>query len=184
VVVTHDGYDTATSPEVAVPPAVTDLHVAMTRTASGGGGPSGGSSGGSGGTGGSSGGGGQPAGISSAQLKGFLAKLLGSGKGTKIKALLKGVTKKVSSPAAGKLTVAWYAKPKGAKAARKAKPVLIAKGGHVFAKAGSAPLKITVTKAGKALLKHAKSVAVASKGTFTPAGRPAVTAAASFTLKR
>lgn len=73
--------------------------------------------------------------------------------------------------------------PPGAQLARKRKPVLIASGKLSFTSAGTRPLKVKLTSAGKQLLRHSKRVKLSSKGAFTPVGQPSVTVIKTFTLK-
>jgi subtilase family serine protease len=129
------------------------------------------------------------AGPTATQLAAQLAKLLApSGKGAKLAALLKagGLTISFKALSAGSVAIGWYELPKGAKLAKKAKPkpVLVASAQLKFTAPGSRTIKIKLTPAGKRLLKHAKQVKLTGKGTFTPVGKPPVSAIRSFLLRR
>lgn len=111
--------------------------------------------------------------IGTAQIAASLAhQLTPSGKPAKIGTLLKsgGLTMPFTAPEAGTVAVQWYLVPAGAKLAKhtKAKPVLVASGKLTFLAAGAGKLKIKLTAAGKRLLKHAKRLKLAERGTFTP----------------
>ncbi|HST33224.1 MAG TPA: hypothetical protein VLJ80_06860 [Solirubrobacteraceae bacterium] len=127
--------------------------------------------------------------ITAAQIAALLAGgLVPSGKASKIAALLKhgGFAVKLSALEAGSATIDWYQLPPGAKLARhvKPKPVLVAAGHLRFAAAGTGPLKLKLTPAGKKLLKRAKRLKLTARGTFTPNGGTAVKATRRFLLKR
>lgn len=80
----------------------------------------------------------------------------------------------------------WYEVPPGAKLAKKAKPkpVLVGSGHLTFAAAGTETIKIKLTVAGKALLKHAKQLKLTALGTFTPTGKSPSSATRTFVFKR
>ncbi|HEV2979814.1 MAG TPA: Ig-like domain-containing protein [Solirubrobacteraceae bacterium] len=125
--------------------------------------------------------------ISRAQIATLLGQeLVPSGKAAKIAALLKkgGFSRAIRVLENGTATISWYQVPAGAKIAKKAKPILVAAGRLTFASAGSATIKIRLTKAGKALLKRVKKVALTAKGTFAPAGASPVVVVRRFTLRR
>jgi hypothetical protein len=137
------------------------------------------------GTSGGSGGGGTST-LSAAQIIALLGpQLTPSGRAAKIANLLKSgaFTLSLKAPGAGVLVIGWYEIPPGAKLARaKAKPVLIASGQASFASAAAGKIKIKLTTAGKKLLKHAHSLKITAKATFTPTGGAAVSTRRSFTL--
>jgi hypothetical protein len=112
--------------------------------------------------------------------------LVPSGTAAKIGAILKAgaFPATVSPPGPGKAAVAWYYAPKGTHVASVKKPVVIASGTTTVKKAGSVKLKIRLTSAGRTMLKNAKSIALTSKGTFTPKGGKAVSTQKKFKLKR
>jgi alpha-tubulin suppressor-like RCC1 family protein len=85
---------------------------------------------------------------------------------------------------AGVLQIDWYFVPPGAHLASRGRPVLVAAGSLAFAKAGTRLITLRLTTAGRRLLHKRKRVALSAKGSFTPSGRRAVTATASFVLKR
>jgi len=114
--------------------------------------------------------------------------LLPAAKARKIATVLKsgGLALQVRALEAGTLQVTWYELPPGAKLAKKAapKPVVVATGRASVPVGGSVKVKMTLTSAGKTLLKHAKRLAVTVRGTFTPTGGTAVTSTGSFVLTR
>jgi hypothetical protein len=122
---------------------------------------------------------------STAQLKSLLLSLLAPrGAAAKAAALRKRRSYTVSfvSLAAGKLSVLWFALPKGSRSAH-AKPALVASG-SVSTKAGAATkLKITLTAFGRSLLAHAGRSTVTAKGVLAPSGQPPLRATRSFTLE-
>ncbi len=130
---------------------------------------------------------GPTAAVSAAQVRSLLlSQLLPSGKAARLKALLKAgaFSQFLKALTAGRVTINWYQLPPGAKLAKKAKPILIASGGHTFTAAGAATVKIKLTAAGKRLIKHAKKFKLTARGTFTRAGQPPVTTTRTFTLKK
>jgi hypothetical protein len=125
--------------------------------------------------------------IRSGQIQELLAGLTPSGRAAKIAALLKSggfvVTFKALEP--GNAVIDWYRVPPGAKLAKtKAKPILVAAGQMTFSAARTAKINVKLTAAGKRLLKHAKSVKLTAKGTFTPTGKAPITTTKVFVLKR
>ena len=112
--------------------------------------------------------------ISAAQLTALLRQLLSESKSARLGSLMKrGLSLPFTAPEAGTLSVSWYAVPKGAHAAKRAKPVLIASGRHAFRAAGPGNFRITLTTRGKQLLKRAKRMTLTVRSIFTPAqGRP------------
>jgi hypothetical protein len=127
--------------------------------------------------------------VASAQIKASLAgHLTPSGTAAKIAALLKGGAFDIAFKAleAGSVVIDWYEVPLGAKLAKKAKPkpVLVGSGHLTFAAAGTATIKVKLTVAGKALLKHAKQLKLTALGTFTPTGKSPSSATRTFVLKR
>jgi hypothetical protein len=122
-----------------------------------------------------------------AQTAALISGLIPSGKTSKIAALLKSGVFSVEFKAleAGKAVIDWYEVPPGAKLAKtKAKPILVASGQFTFEAPGSAKLKIKLTPAGKALLKHAKQLKLTAMGVFTPTGKAPLMRVKTFTLKR
>jgi hypothetical protein len=79
---------------------------------------------------------------------------------------------------AGTVKVGWYRALKGHR------PILIATGSHTFGSARKAHFKMTLTKAGRRALRHAKHLPLFAKGTFTRPHAPPVTAKRGFALKR
>jgi hypothetical protein len=120
-----------------------------------------------------------------------LAKLLKQlGVGAKFGPLLHsgGYRLTFGAPAAGKLTIGWYLVPAGAHLAtakhKHAKPTLIATGTATASQPGNVKLTVKLTRAGRTRLRHARRLKLTARATFTPAGGAAVTATATFTLKR
>jgi hypothetical protein len=113
-------------------------------------------------------------------------ELTPSGKAAKIASLLKGGGFTVTCKAleAGTTVIDWYEVPAGAKLAKtKPEPALIAAGQRTFSAAGTAKIKIKLAAAGKRLLNHVRKLKLIAKGTFTPTGKPPVTATKIFVLK-
>lgn len=71
---------------------------------------------------------------------------------------------------AGSLSVQWFYLPKGAKLAKKVKPVLVASGKATFSKAGAGHIRLRLTGQARRLLKHAKRLKLMAKGTFVASG--------------
>jgi hypothetical protein len=86
----------------------------------------------------------------------------------------------------GVLTISLYAAPPGGRLARmsRAKAILVAVGRHSFARAVTAKIKIKLTPAGGALLKHYKRLMLTAKGIFRPGGKTAVAHTETFVLRR
>jgi hypothetical protein len=108
------------------------------------------------------------------------------GPAASIAAILKtgGYLASVHAPKPGTAKVVWYLVPKGAHVAAKRKPIVVASGSKTLKKPGKAKLKVKLTKAGKALLKKAKTLKLTAKGSFKPKGKKATTATQVFKLKR
>jgi hypothetical protein len=125
----------------------------------------------------------------STEIAALLAgELAPSGKAARIRALLKRgyFARVMRALEAGTETIDWYRIPRGAKiaTAHNVKPMLVAAGAVSFSAAGSAPIKIKLTRAGKRLLRHAKKIALTATGTFTPIGGAPVVGSRSFTIRR
>jgi hypothetical protein len=158
-------------------------------------GTSSGGAGGSGGTGSSGGtsrtGGASPPPVMSGgptvpQIRAALSRgLVPHGKGAKIGALLKhgGYTFTFNAPSGARVMITWFFLPTGAHIS-KAKPVKIASARVTFTKAGAARVKVRLTGKGRELLRHAKSLKVIAKDTFTPGVGGAVGMKRSFKLRR
>jgi IPT/TIG domain/Bacterial Ig-like domain len=118
----------------------------------------------------------------------FADQLIPSGRAARIGALLRTGTysQRLRAPEAGTAVIKWYYLPRGAKLNGKGKhaPVLVASGSLGFRAAGTAVLKIRLTRAGKGLLRHARSIRLTATCTFTPRGGPGVTTSGTFELKR
>jgi hypothetical protein len=84
---------------------------------------------------------------------------------------------------AGQATVSWYFARKG-RHGTKSKSVLVAVGSAQFASPASMPIKLTLTAAGRRLLRSSRQVKLTGKGVFTPVGGRALGAVKGFTLKR
>ena len=126
--------------------------------------------------------------ISSTQIVRLLEQqLMPSGAAAKLGALLKngGLTMSFKALEAGTLTIGWYEVPPGARLASKtkAKPVLVASGQASFLAAGTSKVKISLTAAGRKLLKHAKQLKLTAKGVFTTSGKTPVVQTTSMTLR-
>jgi Carboxypeptidase regulatory-like domain len=120
-----------------------------------------------------------------AQLKALLARLLAPrGKSAKIGALLKhrGYAVSFVSLIAGRLSIAWYLVPKGARVSA-AKPVLAAVGKISTPASGASKLTVKLTAKGRSLLAPGKPLKLTAKGVLAASGRPSLSATRSFTLK-
>jgi subtilase family serine protease len=127
--------------------------------------------------------------ITQAQITaGLLAQLAApSGKGAKLAALLKadGYSFKFKALEAGTLVIEWFELPRGAKLAKKPKPVLVASGRMTFSAANTATVKVTLTGAGKRLLAHARgALSLTGRSTFTPRDKAPARTKHAFQLKR
>jgi hypothetical protein len=124
--------------------------------------------------------------VVTAQLAALLRRLAASSQAVRLGNLLKhgGLSLPFTAPEPGALGVSWYVMPKGAKTAKKAKPVLIASGKQVFRTAGPGKLKITLTARGRQLLKGARRMRLTVRSTFAPIGAAPVTTTASVSLRR
>lgn len=88
------------------------------------------------------------------------------------------------APAAGTAVVRWFQVPARASVANhKAEPVLVAVGRRTFRAAGTNTITLTLTVAGKRLLKRAKRLTLSARGTFAPTRGAAVSASRTFTLE-
>ncbi len=126
--------------------------------------------------------------ISTAEVAALLAgQLTPSRKAAKIAALLRsgGFALVFKALEAGTAMIGWYQVPRGAKLAKKTTPklVLVAAGHLTFPAAGTAMIRVKLTAAGKRLLKHAKSLKLTAKGTFTPAGKTPISITKVFVVK-
>lgn len=134
--------------------------------------------------------------VTAQQVKAALNGLLSAGQHAKLDALLKRGTLPFTAPEAGTVTVRWYVIEHGGKRAKKAdhaghsarvakrkrhrhaskdkaRRVLIASGTSTVSGAGSANVKLALTRIGKRLLKHDRlDVSVVVK--FKPKGGPAI----------
>jgi hypothetical protein len=97
-----------------------------------------------------------------------------------------GYTVRFSALEAGTATISWYQLPAGATLARKtkAKPILVASGHASFTTAGVSEIRITLTQAGKRLLKSIKDPKLVAEGIFTPRGAPTIDVTRRFVLTR
>ncbi len=107
--------------------------------------------------------------------------------GAHIASLLKAGDYKFSftALAAGTLAIYWYEVPKGAhlsSSKSKPKPVLVASCTVSFTSATKQALKLRLTRAGRSLLRHSKSIRLTAKGVFTPRSGHAVTWLKTFVL--
>jgi hypothetical protein len=128
----------------------------------------------------------------SAESGGSAAAILGpslvpSGAAATIGAILKAGAYPATLRAAGPGTarVTWYYVPKGTHVASTSKPIVVASGTKTVKRAGNTKLKITLSSTGRKMLKAAKkSVALTSRGTFTPKSGKPVSSKRTFKLKR
>jgi FG-GAP-like repeat len=82
----------------------------------------------------------------------------------------------------GKAVIDWYAPRREARHPRRMRATLIASGALSFSSAGSKTMTITLTRAGKQVLKDSTKVKVTARATFTPNGVPSIWAARTFLL--
>jgi hypothetical protein len=124
--------------------------------------------------------------IATAQLTALLRRLASSSQAVRLSNLLKhgGLSLPFSAPEAGTLGVSWYVMPRGAKTAKKAKPVLIASGKQAFRAAGPGKVRITLTARGRRLLKGAKRMTLTVRSAFAPVQGGPVAVASRVTLRR
>ena len=85
----------------------------------------------------------------------------------------------------GVLTISLYAAPPGGRLARmsRAKPILVGVGRHAFSRTATARIKIKLTSTGRALVKHAKRLALTAKGTFKAHGKVTIQKTETFVLR-
>lgn len=77
------------------------------------------------------------------------------------------------------LAIGWYAQQKKGR-----RRVLVAQVHATFTRAGRKKIKIALARAGRKLLRHARTLRPTAKGSFTPTGKPRVTATRKFTVRR
>ena len=108
-----------------------------------------------------------------------------TGAAARHKALLKrGFSFTFKAPAAGRVAVTWESiPPKGARG-RKAKPVVLARGGAQVKSGQTTKVAVKLTAAGKKALRKAKRLKVRVRATFTLPGRRAVAVTGLATLRR
>jgi photosystem II stability/assembly factor-like uncharacterized protein len=122
---------------------------------------------------------------SARQIRKSLRKqLVPHGKAARIEALLKrgGYRRLFTALTAGHEEIRWYFIRH--RRNRPPQKVLLAVGHHAFTEAGSATVKIALTKQGRRLLAHARRLKVRGTAIFIPAGGTPVTAYERFTLRR
>jgi hypothetical protein len=125
--------------------------------------------------------------VTRAQIKADLRRaLVPRGRAARILALLKHrrYTFMFRAPTAGKVVIEWLALPRGARAAKATKPVIVASGSARFAKPGRVRITIRLTPAGRRMLKHAHSLRLTAKGIYTPKGGSSLTATRTLRLRR
>jgi hypothetical protein len=112
-------------------------------------------------------------------VKAALAKVLvPSGKGAAIGKIVKsGYAFTFTAPVKGTLTITWSTKVKR-------KGVVIAKASAVVTAGKKTTVKVKLTKAGKKMLKKAKTLKVTSKVSFAVKGMKAITATRTFNLNK
>jgi hypothetical protein len=124
--------------------------------------------------------------VSRAQIAALLVgDLRPSLAGARIGALLKGgiaIPFRALEP--GTAAIAWYYLPRGARIAKRARPVLVASGRLTFSAAGTAAINVRPTTEGRRLLKRVGRIKLTAKGTFTPTGAAPISAARTFVLKK
>jgi hypothetical protein len=119
--------------------------------------------------------------VTSAQIRALLANaLVARGKGATIGALLKhgGYSVTFAAPVAGRLVMSWYRMP------RHGKRTLVASATSMFHKAGTARIKLTLTRRGRRLLSHARKLKLTARGGFAPSGQGSTKVSRLITLTR
>lgn len=101
-----------------------------------------------------------------------------------IRSLLAGWTFTFPAPAAGDIEARLLTAPRGARMAKKAKPVVLARGAAKAGKAGNTKVKVKPTRKGKRLLKAAKRMKVTLRLTYRPQGLAALVAQKQVTIRR
>ena len=132
---------------------------------------------------------GTPRGLSAAALHELLrSTAVPHGSAARIAALLAHrYVASLTAPSAGRLTGDWYFVPHGAhlpRATHARAPVRVATGRATAAEAGSMKIAITLTSAGRRLLRRSRRVALTARATFAPVGFAAQTATKTFTVRR
>ena len=126
--------------------------------------------------------------ISSARLATLFARALRpSGRGGRIGAILKRGVFAASLRAfgPGKAVIYWYRPAQhAAHSSKLTPPMLVAGGKVVFRKAGMAAIVVRLTRAGEALLKRSKRLALSAKAMFAPNGASVIRVTRGFVLKR
>jgi hypothetical protein len=116
------------------------------------------------------------------------ADLVPSGPSARIKSILKngGFVYEFDTPWLGELKVTWTYRPPTARAARKAKPFVVAKGvAKTTPATKSKQVKVRLTAKGKKLLKRSKKLRLTAQVGFDPAGpAPATKVTKAIKLKR
>jgi hypothetical protein len=116
-----------------------------------------------------------PAGPTAAQIRALLrSQITPHGRAARISRLLThAYPLRLRALVAGTAKVRWFRKH-----------VLIASGRHTFGAAGTAKLRMKLTKAGRKRLRHVKKLKLTAAGTFTYDGGAPVAATRRFTLRR
>ena len=115
----------------------------------------------------------------------LLREITPAGSAAKSAALSKagGFTLKFRSLEAGTVVIDWYhGHGASASSAGKPKPTLIATGHARFSGAATAKVRITLTEAGRRLLKSGRRTRLSARGTFTPREGSAVSVTKQFAL--
>lgn len=127
-----------------------------------------------------------PATVSRADLLARLRRAL-TPKGTaaRLRTLIRhrGFVTSFTAPSAGRLILRWYSRPKARRGHKKPKPLLLATVTKRVKRAGTVTPKVTLTRAGRRLLRTGKRVTVTGRGSFTATGAKAVTATKVLTLR-
>ena len=130
-----------------------------------------------------------PVAITAQELIGSLTPgLVPGGKDSTIAELLKhgGISITLHTKEGGVVTIDWYSGKTGAIVAKAKKPkvtaVLVAAGSATAGRAGTVTVKLTLTSAGRKLLKHASTVKLIGEAGFKPSGAARVSTSKSFEL--
>ncbi len=113
-------------------------------------------------------------------------RLLPTGAGARIGALLRnaGYLLRFRAPEAGTLSLTWFQPAQHPRGHSRTPKIIVATGHITLKTAGAATLKIKLTAAGRALLKHASRIELHATTVFTPTGGKPETSSGSFRLRR
>ena len=121
------------------------------------------------------------------QIQALLARVLvPTGRALTIAAVLKSNGSRFAfrAPEAGVAVIDWYETPAGSSQGHKPKPVLVASGKLSLQAGERGKITITLTRAGRTLLKRSKKLKLTATATFTPAGHAPIRSTRTLVLGR